>query len=34
MQLSVISDVEPVLCGKNVLTEGGDRFPNKCVNKN
>jgi hypothetical protein len=34
MQLSVICDVVPVLCGRNVLTEGGDRFPNKCVNKN
>jgi len=23
-----------VLCGRNVLTEGGGRFPSKCVNKN
>lgn len=34
MQLSVIWDVIPVLCGRNVLTEGGGRFPSKCVNKN
>jgi hypothetical protein len=33
MQLSVICDVIPVLCGRNVLTEGGGRFPNKRVNK-
>lgn len=34
MQLSVICDVIPVLCGRNVLTEGGGRFPTEYVNKN
>lgn len=34
MQLSVICDVIPVLCGRNALTESGGRFPNTCVNKN